>query len=75
MPNKPLVKLGFAALIAVAAVIGLGSAPARALDCPYRFDYPDGSSCVFAEEVCNEEWCCCHYNSSNPELACLDYCG
>jgi hypothetical protein len=70
MQRNPLVKLGFAVLIAAAAVIGLGSAPARALDCPYQY-----GTCVFTEVVCNEGECCCYYfNTSNPEAACPNYC-
>jgi hypothetical protein len=66
MQKKPLVKLGFAVLVAVAALMGLNSAPARALDCPSGF-----GSCVYDSQ---DEECCYYVNVDNPEISCPNFC-
>ena len=66
MEKKPLVKLGFAVLIAVAALMGLSAAPARAVDCP-----PNFGSCVLV----GQNYSCCYYaDLVRPELTCPNYC-
>jgi hypothetical protein len=70
MRKKPLVKLGFAVLIAAAALFGLNPAPARAWTCPGGF-----GSCVFADEICDGYQCCTYYyNVDHPEDACPECC-
>jgi len=66
MQKKPLVKLGFAVLIAAAALMGLDSAPARASDCPLGF-----GSCVYDSQ---DDYCCYYVNVDNPEIICPNFC-
>lgn len=70
MQKKPLVKLGFAVLIATATVFGINPAPARASDCPSGF-----GSCVMVGEGCDGDQCCCYYvDVNNPGSACPTWC-
>lgn len=70
MQKKPLVKLGFAVLVATATMFGIDPSPARALSCPSGY-----GSCVMVDQICDEGQCCCYYvNVDNPEAFCPDFC-
>ncbi len=70
MQKKPLVKLGFAVLVAAAGLFGMNPSPARAIDCPSSY-----GSCVMVDQICDEEQCCCYYvNVVHPAVTCRDYC-
>ena len=70
MRKRSLVKLGFAVLVAVAALMGMGPARALALDCPGQF-----GACIYVSQSCDGYECCCYYfNPSHPGDACRDFC-
>ena len=70
MQRKSLVKLGFAVLIAVAAMIGIDPVPASADDCPSEY-----GDCVLSGMTCDQFGCCYdYYNIAHPQDACPSCC-
>jgi len=70
MRKKPLVKLGFAVLVATATMFGMDPSPARALSCPRGY-----GSCVLDSMAFEDGQCCCYYvNVDDPETICPNWC-
>lgn len=69
MRKPSLLKLGFAALIALSSLLAVK--PAQADLCVFRYTLPNGHVCTFSH-VANG---CCHYTGDSAATVCPPICG